>query len=89
VLLGIVFGVGGIGLAALFGWIVMLLWNWLMPDLFGLKRVDYWKAWGLLVLCMILFKGFGGSSNNRNDRQRRRRLQRYVQEEEARQVEEG
>jgi hypothetical protein len=79
--LGIGFGVLGIGLLALCGWIVMLLWNWLMPDLFGLKRLDYWKAWGLLVLSTILFKGFhANSSSGRSDRQRRRHLRRYIRE---------
>ncbi len=83
VLLGIAFGIGGVGLVALFGWIVMLLWNWLMPDLFGLKPLGYWKAWGVLALCTILFKGFGSSNSGRNDRKRRRQLRQYVQEEQA------
>ena len=55
ILLGIGFGILGVGLLALFGWVVMLLWNWLMPELFGLKRLGYWQAWGLLALCTILF----------------------------------
>lgn len=45
---------------ALCGWIVMLLWNWLMPVLFGLPDVSFWQATGLLLLCKILFGGFGG-----------------------------
>lgn len=56
--------VGGVvlaaGLAFLFGWIVMLLWNWLMPDIFKLPRIGYWQAWGLVLLSHILIKpGFG------------------------------
>lgn len=35
---------------------VMLLWNWLMPDLFGLVEVTYWQAYGLYILCTLLFK---------------------------------
>ena len=90
VLLGIGFGILGIGFVAFFGWIVMLLWNWVVPDLFGLKQINYWKAWGLLALCTVLFKGFGtGSSNGRNDRKRRRTLRRYVQEEQAQTGEAG
>ena len=82
ILLGIGFGILGIGLLALFGWVVMLLWNWLMPELFGLKRLDYWQAWGLLALCTILFKGFGsGGGGRRSDRKRRRHLRRYIQED--------
>ncbi len=45
--------------AAAFGWVVMSLWNWLMPALFvGVHEVDYLHALGLLVLCRILFGGF-------------------------------
>lgn len=43
-----------------FGGCVMLLWNWLMPDLFGLATISFWQAAGLLLLCKILFGGFGG-----------------------------
>jgi hypothetical protein len=83
-LIGIGFAILGIGLAFLFGWVVMLLWNWLMPDIFGLKRVTYWQAWGLLILCCILFKDFGsGSGGNRSDRKRRRELRRYMREDQA------
>jgi hypothetical protein len=82
ILIGIGFAILGIGLAFLFGWIVMLLWNWLMPEIFGLKRVTYWQAWGLLILCCILFKDFGsGSSNRSSDRKRKRQLRRYMRED--------
>ena len=40
---------------------VMLLWNALMPDLFGLGSIDALQALGLLVLARILFGGFGGA----------------------------
>lgn len=46
--------------AALFGWLVMVLWNWLMPELFGLQTISFWQAVGLLLLCKILFGGIGG-----------------------------
>lgn len=46
---------------AILGWIVMSLWNWLMPALFaGVHQIDYLRAIGLLVLCRILFGGFRG-----------------------------
>jgi len=41
------------------GQIVKLLWNWLVPALFGLPHVTFWQALGLLVLCRILFGGMG------------------------------
>ncbi len=46
-----------IGLAFLFGLIVKLLWNALMPDIFGLPIITYWQAIGLLLLTHILFHG--------------------------------
>jgi hypothetical protein len=84
IMIGIGFGVVGIGFVFLCGWVVMLLWNWLMPDIFGLKRLTYWQAWGLLILCHILFKGFGsGHNGRRSDRKRRRHLRRYLREDQA------
>ena len=81
ILLGILFAIGGIVLLALCGLVVMLLWNWLMPEIFGLKQVNYWQAWGLLILCSILFKGFGsGSSSGSTERKRKRQLRRYIRE---------
>ena len=32
------------------------LWNWLMPDIFGLVRIDILQALGLNFLANILFK---------------------------------
>ena len=45
---------------ALFGLIVMSLWNWLMPALFGWKVVTFWQAIGLVILSKILFGGLRG-----------------------------
>ena len=35
---------------------VMWLWNWLMPLIFGLCRINIWQALGLNLLSAILFK---------------------------------
>ncbi len=45
-------------MAAVLGVIVKLLWNWLMPDIFGLTTITFWQAWGLVVLAHIFFKSF-------------------------------
>ncbi len=45
---------------AAFGWIVMSLWNWLLPTLFGLPRIGFWQALGVLILSKILFGGLRG-----------------------------
>ena len=49
------------------GEIVMRLWNWLLPPLFGWHQVTFWQALGLLVLCRILFGGFGGHRPGRSN----------------------
>tara|TARA_B100001250_G_scaffold396108_1_gene401727 strand:- start:107 stop:394 length:288 start_codon:yes stop_codon:yes gene_type:complete len=35
--------------------VLMLLWNWLMPSLFGLATIGYLKAFGLHAMARILF----------------------------------
>jgi hypothetical protein len=47
------------------GEIVKLLWNGLLPDLFGWRPVTFWQALGLLVLCRILFGGLGRHGGGR------------------------
>jgi hypothetical protein len=31
------------------------LWNWLMPEIFALKAITYWQAYGIQLLCSLLF----------------------------------
>ena len=49
----------GVAIAFLVGYILMQLWNWLMPDLFDVPTIGYWQAIGILILAKIIF-GFGG-----------------------------
>ncbi|HKF06645.1 MAG TPA: hypothetical protein VKB49_30290 [Candidatus Sulfotelmatobacter sp.] len=42
------------------GEVVMRLWNWLLPPLFGWRMLSFWQALGLLALCRILFGHHGG-----------------------------
>lgn len=44
---------------AAFGAVLMLLWNLLVPGIFGLTTINFWQALGLLALSRILFGGFG------------------------------
>lgn len=50
--------------------IAMSLWNWLMPELFGLKPITFWQTAGLLVLSRLLLGGFRGRSGPRHWRHR-------------------
>ena len=59
-------------LIAIFGEVVMHLWNWLTPALFGWRQINLWQALGLLVLCRILFGGFGGHNPDRSNWRGRR-----------------
>lgn len=48
------------------GEVVMHLWNWLLPTLFGWRPVTFWQALGLLALSRILFGGWGGHRSKHN-----------------------
>ena len=52
--------IGFLAVAAGFSVAVMLLWNWLIPVIFGLSAISFWQALGILVFCRILFGSFGG-----------------------------
>ena len=55
-------------------WVTMLLWNALMPAIFGLSVITWAQALGLLVLAKILFGGGrpGGPAGHFMRRHRRR-----------------
>ena len=53
---------------AIGGELVLQLWNWLLPTLFGWRQITFWQALGLLALCRILFGGLGGGGSHRNVR---------------------
>jgi len=54
----------------LFGELVMHLWNWLLPPLFGLHVITFWQALGLLLLTRILFGSWSSGGGNRRSRRR-------------------
>jgi hypothetical protein len=66
-----------LGLLAL-TFVVMSLWNWLMPSLFGLRVITFWQALGLLVLSKILLGGFRGRPGG-GMHWRRRMMERWEQ----------
>lgn len=38
--------------------IIMLIWNAVIPSILGLSIINYWQSLGLFILCRILFGGF-------------------------------
>ena len=45
-----------VGLIFLIGWVVMLLWNFVMPVIVvGIVTLNYWQALCLYILCRLLF----------------------------------
>ena len=63
----LVMGVFGIILIAVLTALpVMWMWNYLMPDLFGLKTIDFWQALVLSGLCGTLFKPNSSSSSKKS-----------------------
>lgn len=53
------FPLAGIAFVSLVSLIIMLLWNYTLPDVLGTNELTYWQAMTLFFLCKILF-GFGG-----------------------------
>jgi hypothetical protein len=53
-------------LVVILGYPLMLLWNWLMPELFGLPEITFWQAIGLNVLSTILFRSSHTIKTNTN-----------------------
>ncbi|MEP3208227.1 MAG: hypothetical protein ABJN95_03510 [Maribacter sp.] len=56
----------------LFGYGFMLLWNWLMPDVFGLPSLSYWKAVGILVMAKLLFGNLEGKGSGKHSKKGRK-----------------
>jgi hypothetical protein len=56
-------GVASVFVGLLFALPTYLLWNGIVPELFGLKPIGFLQAWGLLALCSLLFKSSTTSSS--------------------------
>lgn len=53
-----------------FGFVVMMLWNYTMPAIFGLTTITFWQAISLTILAKILFGGFGGGKGYKQSHSR-------------------
>jgi hypothetical protein len=58
--------VGMLIFIAIGGEVVLQLWNWLLPPLFGFRTITFWQAVGILALSRILFGGLCGRSQYRS-----------------------
>lgn len=74
---------GMVAFIAIGGVVVQQLWNWLLPQIFGWRLITFWQAIGFLVLCRILFGGFGfrGSGRSRMGNRMRQHWARMSPEE--------
>lgn len=71
----------GLAAIAVFGVVVMSLWNWLLPPLFNVKSIGFWQALGVLLLSRMLFGGFGGGHHRRHSGGMGARWERMTPEE--------
>lgn len=60
-----------------FSLLLMWLWNWLVPPVFGWHTINFWQAVGIFVLSKILFGGFRGGGRAMHGR--RRMMERWEQ----------
>jgi hypothetical protein len=58
---------------------VMMLWNWLIPSLFHGPVLTFWQALGLLVLSRLLLGGFRGRPGPPPWHWKRRMRERWAQ----------
>lgn len=76
------FGILGLGFIALVIWLIMTLWNWLVPDLFHGPEINYWQTIGLFFLSKILFAGIApGRSHTykKDDKWKKKFTEKYHQ----------
>ena len=65
----------GLGVAVLVGFIIMWLWNGLMPKVFNLPLITYWQGLGLALLGRLLLGGFGsGGGDNSSKKKHKQRM---------------
>lgn len=69
---------------AIGGEVVKLLWNWLLPPLFGWRQITFWQAVGILALARILFGGLHGSPRSSFRRRMAERWEKMTPEERER-----
>ena len=64
----IFFPIAWVAIIFLLSWVVMLLWNSILPETIGVKTISFWQSMGILALSKILFSGFHGGQKRRFNR---------------------
>lgn len=67
---------GAAALLALVSYIVMELWNNLLPEILNVRTINFWQAMGIFILCKILF-GFGRGGSGGGPWGRHRMMERF------------
>jgi len=62
-----------------FIFLVMLLWNWLVPVLFAGPMINFWQTLGLLILSRILLGSWHGGGRGPGRHWRARVIERWEQ----------
>lgn len=62
----------------LFGFVVMTLWNAILPEVLHVSTITFAQALGILVLSKILFGGFRGGWRGRNGGRMQHMRQRFA-----------
>jgi hypothetical protein len=71
---GIMIAICAIAAVLLFTFIVMGLWNAILPGVLGVKTISFLQALGILVLSKILFGGFRGGWRGAGGQEWRQRM---------------
>ena len=58
------FVVFGILMVVLLGLVTQFLWNFIMPDIFGLPMINFWQGLAMFALAKLIF-GFGGGGRGK------------------------
>jgi hypothetical protein len=58
------FVVFGVLMVVLLGSVTQFLWNFIMPEIFGLPVINFWQGLAMFVLAKLIF-GFGGGGRNK------------------------
>lgn len=74
------FGLLCLAFLALVIFIVMTVWNKVLPDVIHVETINFWQAAGIFLLCKILF-GFGGMGRfGRNKMHFRARMEEKIKD---------